>query len=74
MAELHAAQVKDSCCLYLQPEWSKASEMMEEIVGFVKENPKWSVSLQTHKFMNILNENSCTHMFTDSHNLVEPKS
>ena len=52
-AELHADQVKDSCCLYLQPEWSKASEMMEEIVRFVKENPKWSVSLQTHKYMNI---------------------
>ena len=32
-AELNAAQVKDSCCLFLQPEWSKASEMMEEIVG-----------------------------------------
>ena len=52
-AEQHAAQVKESCCLYLQPEWSKASEMMEEIVEFVKENPKWSVSLQTHKYMNI---------------------
>ena len=52
-AELNAAQVKDGCCLYLQPEWSKASEMMEEIVLFVKENPKWSVSLQTHKYMNI---------------------
>jgi len=52
-AEQYAAQVKESCCLYLQPEWSKASEMMEEIVEFVKENPKWSVSLQTHKYMNI---------------------
>jgi len=52
-AEQHATQVKESCCLYLQPEWSKASEMMEEIVEFVKENPKWSVSLQTHKYMNI---------------------
>ena len=52
-AELNAGQVKDGCCLYLQPEWSKASEMMEEIVLFVKENPKWSVSLQTHKYMNI---------------------
>lgn len=52
-AEQHAAQVKESCRLYLQPEWSKASDMMEEIVEFVKENPKWSVSLQTHKYMNI---------------------
>ena len=52
-AEQNAAQVKESCYLYLQPEWSKASEMIEEIVRFVKENPKWSVSLQTHKYMNI---------------------
>ena len=52
-AKQHAAQVKGSCCLYLQPEWSKVSEMMQEIVDFVKENPKWSVSLQTHKYMNI---------------------
>ena len=52
-AEQHADQVKEGCYLYLQPEWSKASEIMDEIVEFVKENPKWSVSLQTHKYMNI---------------------
>ena len=52
-AEEHSAQVKENCRLYLQPEWSKAADMMEEIVEFVKENPKWSVSLQTHKYMNI---------------------
>ena len=52
-AEQYADQVKEGCYLYLQPEWSKASEIMEEIVEFVKENPKWSVSLQTHKYMNI---------------------
>jgi 7-carboxy-7-deazaguanine synthase len=52
-AEEHAAQVKDTCRLYLQPEWSKSKEMMEEIVAFVKDNPRWSVSLQTHKYMNI---------------------
>ena len=52
-AEQHADQVKEGCYLYLQPEWSKASEVMDEIVEFVKENPKWSVSLQTHKYMNI---------------------
>ncbi len=52
-AEKNAAQVKENCILYLQPEWSKSSKMMKEIVEFVKENPKWSVSLQTHKYMNI---------------------
>ena len=52
-AEEQRKNLSSDCKLYLQPEWSKASEMMEEIVEFVKENPKWSVSLQTHKYMNI---------------------
>ena len=47
-AEENAAQVGDHCRLFLQPEWSKAPEMMEDIVAYVKENPDWSVSLQTH--------------------------
>lgn len=52
-AEQHAVQSKSTCRLYLQPEWSKAEEMMPQIVAYVKENPKWNVSLQTHKYMNI---------------------
>lgn len=52
-AEQHAAQTKRGCRLYLQPEWSKAVEMMPQMVEYVKENPKWNVSLQTHKYMNI---------------------
>lgn len=52
-AEDHAERVKDSCKLYLQPEWSKQERFLSEIIEYVKNNPKWSVSLQTHKFMNI---------------------
>jgi 7-carboxy-7-deazaguanine synthase len=52
-AEEHAAQVGPNTRLYLQPEWSKADQMMPLIVEYVKENPKWQVSLQTHKFLNI---------------------
>jgi organic radical activating enzyme len=52
-AEQHAAQVGPECRLYLQPEWSKASEMMPLIVNYVKDNPRWQVSLQTHKFLDI---------------------
>lgn len=52
-AEDYAAQVPKSCKLYLQPEWSKASEMAPLIVEYVKENPKWNISLQTHKYLNI---------------------
>ena len=52
-AEEHAAQVAPTTKLYLQPEWSKADQMMPLIVEYVKNNPKWQVSLQTHKYMNI---------------------
>ena len=52
-AEKNAMQVNSSCILFLQPEWSKAKEMMPLIVDYVMNNPKWNVSLQTHKYMNI---------------------
>ena len=37
----------------LQPEWSKKEEMTSLIVDYVMNNPKWRVSLQTHKYLNI---------------------
>lgn len=49
----HAEMVKSSCKLYLQPEWDKSKEMLPLIIDFVKENPQWKISLQTHKFMGI---------------------
>lgn len=52
-AEENAFHVKNNCKLFLQPEWSKYNEMLPEIVNYVKHNPKWMVSLQAHKFMNI---------------------
>jgi len=39
--------------LFLQPEWSVHTEILPLIVDYVKENPKWNISLQTHKYMNI---------------------
>ncbi|MEQ9403089.1 MAG: 7-carboxy-7-deazaguanine synthase QueE [Cyclobacteriaceae bacterium] len=39
--------------LYLQPEWSKSKEVTPLIVDFVKQNPKWQISLQTHKFIDV---------------------
>ena len=41
------------CKLYLQPEWSKSESMLPTLVDFVKANPAWRISLQSHKFMNI---------------------
>ena len=52
-AEENRSRVKPDCLLYLQPEWSKSGEMMEKIVEYVKTNPCWNISLQTHKYMNI---------------------
>jgi organic radical activating enzyme len=45
--------LKSSCLLSLQPEWSKQEQLLPLIIDYVKSNPKWKVSLQTHKFMNI---------------------
>ncbi len=52
-AEEHAKFVNANCKLYLQPEWSKAAEMTPLIIDYVKDNPKWEISLQTHKYLNI---------------------
>lgn len=52
-AESFVDRVKPECMLYLQPEWSKSGEMLPLIIDYVKENPRWRVSLQVHKFMNI---------------------
>lgn len=52
-AEEHAAKVSSACKLFLQPEWSKQERFLPQIIEYVKNNPKWRISLQTHKFMNI---------------------
>jgi organic radical activating enzyme len=52
-AEEQAALVGKECYLYLQPEWSKQATLLPEIIDYVKTNPKWMISLQTHKYMNI---------------------
>ena len=52
-AEQHAAQVKDTCKLYLQPEWSRREEVIPLITDYVMKNPKWQISLQSHKYIGI---------------------
>lgn len=52
-AETYSDMVNKNCKLYLQPEWSKAKEMIPLIVEYSMSNPKWNISLQTHKYMNI---------------------
>ncbi len=52
-AEQHAKLVNDACLLYLQPEWSKQERLLPELIDYVKNNPKWRISLQTHKYLQI---------------------
>ncbi|RDK89339.1 7-carboxy-7-deazaguanine synthase QueE [Marinirhabdus gelatinilytica] len=52
-AEEQAAKVSNDCKLYLQPEWSKRDKVIPKIVDYVMQHPKWVVSLQTHKYLNI---------------------
>lgn len=52
-AEEHAEKVNDNCKLYLQPEWSSREKIIPLIIDYVMENPKWNISLQTHKYMQI---------------------
>ncbi len=52
-AEQFAGQMSPHCQLFLQPEWSVSDKMLPQIIDYVKENPRWRISLQVHKFMQI---------------------
>lgn len=52
-AEQHALLTSPDCLLYLQAEWSKMEKNMPMIVDYVKNNPRWKISVQIHKFMKI---------------------
>jgi 7-carboxy-7-deazaguanine synthase len=52
-AEEHAALVPATTRLYLQPEWSRAARMTPALIDYVKAHPRWQVSLQTHKYLDI---------------------
>jgi organic radical activating enzyme len=52
-AQEWATKLPSHSALYLQPEWSKQDQMNPLIVDFVKANPEWQISVQTHKFLQI---------------------
>jgi 7-carboxy-7-deazaguanine synthase len=52
-AEKYAAEVSPRCKLYLQPEWDKAAQMTPFIIEYVKAHPKWELSLQIHKYIDV---------------------
>lgn len=52
-AESYAAQMPAHCKLYLQTEWDKRDQMTPLIIDYIKNHPRWQLSLQTHKYLNI---------------------
>jgi len=52
-AEEQAALINKNAKLYLQVEWGKKEEMLPLVIDYVKKNPKWAISTQTHKYLDI---------------------
>ena len=52
-AESYAAEVNPHCKLYLQPEWDRADIITPQIIAYIQQNPKWELSLQIHKYVNV---------------------
>lgn len=52
-AEKYKTAVRKKCRLFLQPEWSRFEGIIPVIVEYVKKNPEWQISLQSHKYMHI---------------------
>lgn len=52
-AENYSSKVSPECKLYLQPEWEKASVVTPWIIDYIKANPKWQLSLQIHKYIDV---------------------
>ena len=51
--ELELARINPRARLSLSPEYNNMHESFLRMEQFIKEHPKWRVSLQTHKWLNI---------------------
>jgi 7-carboxy-7-deazaguanine synthase len=52
-AEQYASLVSSTCRLFLQPEWDRSARVTPLIVDYIKNNPRWSFSLQLHKYIRV---------------------
>jgi len=52
-AETFIGKLKANCKMLLQPEWDKREKIMPLIIEYVKANPQWHISLQTHKYIGV---------------------
>ncbi len=52
-AEKQSEKVRPKTKLFLQPEWSVRKKILPLITDFIIKNPKWKLSLQTHKYIGL---------------------
>jgi organic radical activating enzyme len=52
-AEEFSRKVKKNTKLIMQPEWSREELISPLILDYIKLNPKWRISVQTHKYLNV---------------------
>ncbi len=52
--EEYASLVNKNCEKYLQVEWSKREKLQDKIIQYVMHNPKWKISTQIHKYLEIM--------------------
>ncbi len=52
-AEQNALGVRPGCRLYLQPEWNQRHTQLAAAIDHAKRFPRWRVSIQSHKFIDI---------------------
>lgn len=50
--EQHLHQCPDAVRASFQPEWD-SPQLLPLIIEYVKEHPRWAISLQTHKYLNV---------------------
>lgn len=51
--EQFSGLVPEQCARILQPEWSKSDKITSSIIDYIRNSPKWRLSLQTHKYLDI---------------------
>ena len=52
-AQMQAGKMREECLCFLQSEWSVSSSLLSAIIDYVLAHPRWKLSLQTHKFLNV---------------------
>ncbi|MDA0913464.1 MAG: 7-carboxy-7-deazaguanine synthase QueE [Bacteroidetes bacterium] len=51
--EEHAELMTEEAKLYFQPEWDRQSKVLPYIMNHLKTNPRWRLSLQSHKYLGL---------------------